>query len=73
MSNDKEIIVLDGTVIKQLPNTTFSVELESGHRILAYISGKMRLHFIKILSGDIVTMEISPHDLRRGRIILRKK
>ena len=72
MSN-KEVIVIEGIVKEQLPNTTFSVELPNKRKVLAYVSGKMRLHFIKILPGDIVTLEISPYDLTKGRIILRKK
>ncbi|HDI51764.1 translation initiation factor IF-1 [candidate division KSB1 bacterium] len=66
-------IRVDGTIIETLPNATFRVELENGHRILAHISGKMRMHFIKILPGDKVTVELSPYDLTRGRIIYRYK
>jgi translation initiation factor IF-1 len=62
-----------GTVIEPLPNAMFRVELENGHRVLAHISGKMRMHFIKILPGDKVTVELSPYDLTRGRIIYRYK
>jgi translation initiation factor IF-1 len=66
-------IQVDGTVIEPLPNAMFRVELENGHRILAHVSGKMRMHFIRILTGDKVTVEISPYDLGRGRIIYRFK
>ncbi len=69
----KDIITVDGVVKELLPNTMFRVELESGHKVIAHISGKMRLHFIRILPGDIVTMEMSPYDLTKGRIIYRKK
>jgi len=60
-------------VLETLPNAMFRVELENGHRVLAHISGKMRMHFIKILPGDTVTMELSPYDLSRGRITYRAK
>jgi translation initiation factor IF-1 len=69
----EEAIKVDGTVLETLPNATFKVELEKGHVILAHISGKMRMHFIKILPGDKVTVEISPYDLSRGRITYRYK
>lgn len=69
----EEPIRVDGTIVETLPNATFRVELENGHRILAHISGKMRMHFIKILPGDKVTVELSPYDLTRGRIIYRYK
>lgn len=69
----EEAIEVEGTVIEPLPNAMFRVELENGHRILAHISGKMRMNFIKILPGDKVTVEISPYDLTRGRITYRKK
>jgi translation initiation factor IF-1 len=59
--------------LETLPNAMFRVELENGHKVLAHISGKMRMHFIKILPGDKVTVELSPYDLTRGRIILREK
>lgn len=72
MSKEQSIQV-DGTVIEPLPNAMFRVELENGHRILAHVSGKMRMHFIRILTGDKVTVEISPYDLSRGRIIYRFK
>jgi len=69
----EEAIEVEGTVIETLPNAMFRVELENGHRVLAHISGKMRMHFIKILPGDKVTIELSPYDLSRGRIIYRSK
>ena len=63
----------DGTIIEALSNAMFRVELENGHKVLAHISGKMRMHFIKILPGDKVTVELSPYDLTRGRITYRTK
>ncbi|MCH7679502.1 translation initiation factor IF-1 [candidate division KSB1 bacterium] len=66
-------IKVDGTITETLPNATFRVELENGHKVLAHISGKMRMHFIKILPGDKVTLELSPYDLSRGRITYRYK
>ena len=69
----KEVIRVDGTVKELLPNTQFKVELPTGHMITAHISGKMRLNFIRILPGDIVTLEMSPYDLTKGRIVFRKK
>ncbi len=69
----EEKIEAEGTVIEALPNAMFRVELENGHRILAHISGKMRMHFIKILAGDKVKVELSPYDLTRGRIVYRHK
>jgi len=69
----EEAIVVEGKVIEPLPNAMFRVELENGHRVLAHISGKMRMHFIKILPGDKVTVELSPYDLTRGRIVYRTK
>ena len=69
----EEPIVVEGTVIETLPNAMFKVELENKHKILAHISGKMRMHFIKILPGDTVTVELSPYDLSRGRITYRSK
>ena len=68
-----DIIEVEGTVIEPLPNAMFRVELANGHRILAHISGKMRMNFIKILAGDRVLVELSPYDLSRGRIIYRYK
>jgi translation initiation factor IF-1 len=67
----KGAIRLQATVIDALPNAMFNVQLENGHRILAHVSGKMRMHFIRILPGDTVTVEMSPYDLNRGRIVLR--
>ena len=69
----EELIELEGTVIETLPNTTFKVRLDNGHELLAHISGKLRMHYIKILPGDKVKLEISPYDLNRGRIIWRGK
>ena len=69
----KDSIRVDGEVKEVLPNTMFRVELENGHEILAHISGKMRLHFIRILPGDTVTVEMSPYDLSKGRIVYRKR
>ena len=67
----KDAIRVEGKVIEALPNAVFRVELESGHRIMAHVSGKMRMHFIRILPGDEVTVEMSPYDLNKGRIVLR--
>lgn len=69
----EEAIEVEGKVLEPLPNAMFRVELENGHRVLAHISGKMRMHFIKILPGDKVTVELSPYDLTRGRITYRTK
>lgn len=69
----EEAIQVEGKVLETLPNAMFRVELENGHRVLAHISGKMRMHFIKILPGDKVTVELSPYDLSRGRIVFREK
>ncbi len=69
----EEAIKIDGSILETLPNATFRVELENGHKVLAHISGKMRMHFIKILPGDKVTVELSPYDLNRGRITYRYK
>jgi translation initiation factor IF-1 len=66
-------IKVDGVIQEALPNATFKVELENGHQILAHISGKMRMHYIKILPGDRVSLEISPYDLSKGRIVYRYK
>lgn len=68
-----EAIEVEGTVVEPLPNAMFRVELENGHLVLAHISGKMRMNFIRILPGDKVTVELSPYDLTRGRITYRKK
>ncbi len=69
----EEAIQVEGTIIEPLPNAMFRVELENGHKVLAHISGKMRMHFIKILPGDQVTVELSPYDLTRGRITFRAR
>jgi len=69
----KDTIEFEGTVLEALPNAMFRVELENGHEVLAHLSGKMRMHFIRILPGDKVTVEISPYDLSRGRITYRHK
>lgn len=73
LSKKQEPIKVDGIIKETLPNATFIVTLENGHEVLAYISGKMRMHFIKILPGDKVSMELSPYDLSRGRIVYRYK
>ena len=72
MSKD-DVIELEGTVIEKLPNAMFQVELENGHKILAHISGKLRMNFIRILPGDKDLIEMSPYDLTKGRIIWRAK
>ncbi|HLG44296.1 MAG TPA: translation initiation factor IF-1 [Nitrospirales bacterium] len=69
----EDVIEVQGTVSETLPNAMFRVQLDSGHKILAHISGKMRMHFIRILPGDKVTVELSPYDLTRGRITYRFK
>lgn len=69
----EDIIEVEGTVIEALPNTMFNVELENGHKLLAHISGKLRMNYIKILPGDKVKLELSPYDLTRGRIVWRAK
>jgi translation initiation factor IF-1 len=69
----EEAIKVEGIVLETLPNAMFRVELENKHQVLAHISGKMRMHFIKILPGDKVTVELSPYDLSRGRITYRSK
>ncbi|MBR4720693.1 MAG: translation initiation factor IF-1 [Firmicutes bacterium] len=69
----EDVLELEGTVVETLPNAMFKVELENGHQILAHISGKLRMNFIKILPGDKVTIEMSPYDLSRGRITWRSK
>ena len=69
----KDVIETEGVVIEPLPNAMFRVELENGHQILAHISGKMRMHYIRILPGDKVQVEISPYDLTKGRIVYRSK
>ncbi len=69
----EDVIEVEGKVVEALPNAMFQVELENGHKVLAHISGKLRMHFIRILPGDKVTLELSPYDLTRGRIIWRDK
>jgi translation initiation factor IF-1 len=73
MSDTKEVIEVEGTVLETLPNAMFKVELENGHVILAHISGKMRMHYIKILPADRVTIEMTPYDLTKGRVVYRHK
>ncbi len=73
ISQKEETIEIEGTILEALPNAMFRVELDNGHKILGHISGKMRMHYIKILPGDKVKVELSPYDLSRGRIIYRKK
>ncbi|MCK4426425.1 MAG: translation initiation factor IF-1 [Deltaproteobacteria bacterium] len=69
----EDAIQVEGKVLETLPNAMFRVELENGHKVLAHISGKMRMHYIKILPGDTVTVELSPYDLSRGRVIYRAR
>ena len=69
----EDVIEVEGVVVESLPNTNFKVELENGHQILAHISGKLRMNYIKILPGDKVKVELSPYDLNRGRITWRAK
>jgi len=69
----EEAIEVEGTIIEPLPNAMFRLELDNGHKVLAHISGKMRMHYIKILPGDRVTVELSPYDLTRGRVTFRSK
>jgi translation initiation factor IF-1 len=69
----EEAIEVEGTIVEPLPNAMFRVELDNGHKVLAHISGKMRMHFIKILPGDRVTIELSPYDLTSGRVTFRAK
>jgi translation initiation factor IF-1 len=69
----QEKLVLDGKIVEALPNTSFKVELENGHTVLAYLSGKMRKYYIRVLLGDRVRVELSPYDLDRGRIVYRYK
>ena len=70
--SNKDVIEVEGTVSEALPNAMFKVELQNGHKVLAHVSGKMRMHFIRILPGDRVTLEISPYDLSKGRIVYRE-
>ncbi|MEW6183985.1 MAG: translation initiation factor IF-1 [Bacillota bacterium] len=69
----QDVIEVEGTVVEPLPNAMFRVELPNGHKVLAHVSGKIRMHFIRILPGDRVTVELSPYDLTRGRIVYRYK
>jgi translation initiation factor IF-1 len=69
----EDAILVEGKVVEALPNAMFRIELENGHLIMAHVSGKMRMHFIRILAGDKVNVELSPYDLTRGRIIYRSK
>ena len=73
MTNLKEVIKLQGKVVESLPNTQFRVQLENGHCIIAHISGKMRKHYIRLVSGDMVEVELTPYDLTKGRITFRLK
>ncbi|MDA3732268.1 MULTISPECIES: translation initiation factor IF-1 [Lachnospirales] len=68
-----DVFEVEGTVIEKLPNAMFQVEIEGGHKVLAHISGKLRMNFIRVLPGDKVTVELSPYDLTKGRIIWRSK
>jgi len=69
----EDAIQMEGTVLETLPNTMFRVELENGHKVIAHISGKMRKHYIRIMTGDAVTVELTPYDLEKGRIVYRAK
>lgn len=71
MAKDKEVIKLNGTVVENLPNAQFRVELENGHTIIAHVSGKMRKHYIRLVPGDKVEVELTPYDLTKGRISFR--
>ncbi|OPX90914.1 MAG: Translation initiation factor IF-1 [Pelotomaculum sp. PtaB.Bin013] len=73
LMSKQDVIEAEGTVIEPLPNAMFRVELQNGHKVLAHVSGKIRMNFIRILAGDRVTVELSPYDLNRGRIIYRYK
>ncbi len=73
MAKKNENIVVDGIVNKVLPNASFEVTLEGNHVVMAHVSGKMRMHFVKLIPGDKVAVELTPYDLKRGRIILRYK
>ena len=72
MVKSKEVIELNGTIVETLPGTQFKVELENGHKIIAHVAGRMRKHFIRIVPGDSVTVELTPYDLTKGRITYRK-
>jgi len=71
MGQQKDVIILEGSVLETLPSTTFRVKLENDHEVLAHISGKMRVHYIRLLPGDKVLVELSPYDLSKGRITRR--
>lgn len=71
MTKEKDVIKVEGTVTEALPGTKFRIELDNGHEVLAYLSGKMRRYYIRILLGDRVTLEMSPYDMERGRIVYR--
>ena len=73
MADSKDKLLVEGTVVEALPNTTFRVKLDNGHAVLAYLSGKMRKYYIRVLLGDRVRVELSPYDLERGRIVYRHK
>jgi translation initiation factor IF-1 len=73
LKKKEEVVKVDGIVKETLPNAMFLVEIEGGHKVLGHVSGKMRMHYIKILPGDKVALELSPYDLTRGRIVLRYK
>ncbi|QQS20711.1 MAG: translation initiation factor IF-1 [Candidatus Moraniibacteriota bacterium] len=73
MNKDKEVIRVEGEVIESLPSTSFRVRLDNGHEVLAHISGRMRVNYIRLLPGDRVILEMSPYDLNRGRIVQRMK
>ncbi len=72
MAGNKEVIELTGTVVEALPSAQFRVELENGHQIIAHVAGRMRKHYIKLVAGDSVTVELTPYDLTKGRITYRK-
>lgn len=72
MANNKEVIELEGVIVETLPGTQFRVELNNGHQIIAHVAGRMRKHFIRIVPGDQVTVELTPYDLSKGRITYRK-
>jgi len=72
MAKNKEVIELEGKIIETLPGTQFRVELQNGHQIIAHVAGKMRKHYIRIIPGDSVTVELTPYDLSKGRITYRK-
>ncbi len=73
MAKNKEVIELSGTIVETLPGTQFKVELENGHQIIAHVAGKMRKHYIRIVPGDSVTVELTPYDLTKGRITYRNR